>query len=303
MIDPHRLSLLRDVTLSGSFAATAKSRGISPSAVSQQLARLERDTGVTLFEPAGRGVAPTPIALRLAAHAERILEDFEAAEALVVAARDTLSGSLRIATYGTYAAHRLPVVAMTLAEAHPELELSFVQLDPESAFEALTAKRVDLIVVDEYPGFPLRPQRGFIRERVAVEQMGLFLPGSAPPEHGGTAPVTLGDLAPLPWVFEPSRTIAYRWARNVCRASGFEPRVMFQSPDLGVHLNLVERGIAAAILPLHIVRGTELEPAAIAGVPGPLERSVDVIIRRGTERRPELRACLDAIHAEAQDVV
>lgn len=293
MIDPYRLSLLRDVTLSGSLAATAKRHGISPSAVSQQLARLERDTGVTLLEAAGRGIAPTPIALRLAEHTERILEDFEAVDALVATARETLSGSLRIATYGTYAARRLPTIAISLSEQHPELQLSFVQLDPESAFEALTAKRVDLIVIDEYPGFPLQPQRGFVRETVTVEQLGLFLPPSA-----GNAP-SVDALSRVPWVFEPRGSSAYRWARNVCRTTGFEPKILFQSPDLGVHLSLVERGLAAAILPLNMVEGTKLVAAPVNTLAAPLERSVDVTIRRGTERRPDVRACLAAIHAEA----
>lgn len=299
MLDPQRLSLLRDVVLHGSLAATAKSLGVSASAVSQQLARLERDAGVPLLERVGRGVRPTPVARQLIEQTGRILEGFEAAEALLAAARESPGGTLRMATYGTFASSALPGVAAILGERHPRLEISHQQLDPESALTALTARHVDLIVVDEYPGFPLPPQSAFVRETVTAERLGLFLPRGTEGSSGAGSPDTAA-LARLPWVFEPEGSIAHRWARGLCRAAGFEPRVMFQSPDLHVHLRFVETGLAAAILPLSLA-GTsrpllrETLGALGGDTGGELSRSVDIVIRRGTERRPDILACTGAI--------
>lgn len=310
MLDPHRLSLLRDVVLHGSLAATAQSLGVSASAVSQQLARLERDAGMPLLERVGRGVRPTPVARRLVEQTERILEGFEAAEALLAAARETPGGTLRMATYGTFASSALPTVSAILGERQPGLELSFQQLDPEAALTALTARHVDLIVVDEYPGFPLPPQSSFVRETVTAERLGLFLPrgfghvdgaGGSGCADGPGSP-GLAALARLPWVFEPETTVAHRWARNLCRAAGFEPRVMFQSPDLHVHLRFVESGLAAAILPAALAARSRV-PLVDAGdvLGGELRRNVEVVVRRGTERRPDILACTTAIRESVSD--
>lgn len=292
MLDPHRLSLLRDVVTRGSLSATAKSLGVSPSAVSQQLTRLEAETGAALLRPAGRGVRPTPLALRLVEQTERILENLEAADAIIAAAHGTLTGTLRLAAYGSFAASSLPGIVTELGEQHPDLELAFTQLDPEPAFEALTARRADLIIVDEYPSFPLSPLQGLIRENIAVEQMGAFVAGARPP--GG-----LRELGRAPWVLEPTDSDAFRWTRNVCREAGFEPRVVFQSPDLRVQLRLVESGLAAAFLPVDLAAEARAPLHDISDLlPSRLERTVDVVIRRGSERRPDLVACIAAVRTQ-----
>ena len=295
MLDVRRLSLLREVALTGSITAAARSLGLSTPTVSQQLSRLEQETGVALLEPAGRGVQLTPIAVELVQHTERVLEELEAAEATLLTGRDGLGGAIRVAGFSTFASGLLPRVITRLREQHPALVVEFVQLDPEAAMDELAARRADLMLADEYPGFPLRPGRGLVRTLIAREAIRLYPPAGTGPE------VSVEDLAAMPWVTEPRTSEAFQWARTVCRGLGFEATVRFESPELHVHRRLVETGLAAAFLPVHLAEGAGVPLLAARGLPEDLHRTVYAVTRRGAELRPGVRACLSAIREAAAD--
>src|SRR5213596_3203191 len=97
MLELRRLRLLRELDARGTIAAVADALQFTPSAVSQQLAMLEREAGVTLLEPAGRGVRLTDAALVLVEHAEQLLDGAARAEADLAAAAGTVAGRARIA--------------------------------------------------------------------------------------------------------------------------------------------------------------------------------------------------------------
>ena len=299
MLDVKRLSLLREVALHGSLKGASRALGLSSSAISQQLSKLEHDTGVVLLEPAGRGVQLTPVATDLVQRTERIIEELEASEAAIVASRTGMQEVVRIAGFNTFATEHLPTIIQTLRSTHPMLTLEFVQLDPEAAMDELVARRADLILVDEYPAYPLRPGRGLIRNRVAMELITAYFPAST----GRTVAHanTLSYLRQLDWVMEPRDSDASMWARNTCRTLGFEPTVPYESPNLQVLRSLVEDGIAAAFLPDHVAAEarTPLEPISL--FPSDLHRTVHTIIRRGTQHRPGIIACLTAIEALYED--
>lgn len=301
MIDVKRLALLREVALSGSLTGAGRALGLSSSAISQQLTRLERDTGVVLLEPAGRGVQLTLIASQLVQHAERIIEELEATDATLVAGRDGHTEVVRIAGFNTFATEMLPTLIHRLEVSNPELTIEFVQLDPEEAMDELVARRADLILADEYPNHPLRPGRGLIRTVVAAEPIQAFYPAG----HGATleaaedsaedTPFDLDALAQLSWVMEPRGTEAHFWARNNCRTLGFEPQVRYEAPTLQVHLQLVQSGLAAAFLPTYLAADSVPPLQAIPNFPSGLHRTVHTVIRRGTEHRPGVAVCVQEI--------
>src|SRR5919107_5877606 len=131
MLDLRRLRLLRELHERGTIAAVAEALQFTPSAVSQQLAMLEREAGVRLLERAGRGVRLTDPALVLVQHADALLERAAIAEADLAAAAGTVTGRARIASFRS-AAVRLALPAMeVLAREAPRLRCELIEAEPE----------------------------------------------------------------------------------------------------------------------------------------------------------------------------
>src|SRR4051812_49687791 len=118
MLDLHRLRLLHELHERGTIAAVAEALRFTPSAVSQQLAVLEREAGLPLLERAGRGVRLTDAALVLVGHAEALLERAELAQSELAAASGRVAGRGRVATFQSVALHiALPAIRALAQEA------------------------------------------------------------------------------------------------------------------------------------------------------------------------------------------
>ncbi|MEV6812747.1 LysR family transcriptional regulator, partial [Micromonospora sp. NPDC051296] len=129
MLDVRRLRLLRDLAHLGTIAAVAEAHTYTASAVSQQLAALQREAGVRLLERAGRRVALTPTGAALVRHTEVVLAALEAAEATLAAVRDGLSGSVRIGAFPSAVRTLLPAALVALSREHPALDLTVYGVD------------------------------------------------------------------------------------------------------------------------------------------------------------------------------
>lgn len=295
MLDVRRLALLREVAVHRGITGAAQALQMSPSNVSQQVSRLESEHGVSLLEPSGRGVRLTAAAERLVEQTEAVLAILEEAEADLAESRDAGPGTVRLAAFHTFAAGILGQAAKQLREFAPALELDFVQLDPEAALDEVLSRRADIAVADEYPGLPLPPTAGLVRIPIGVEPIGVYLPEGAE------------DPSRVLWAMEPRSSDAFRWARGVCRAAGFEPRVRFDSPDPYVHRRLVEQGLAAAFLPATVARGLTSrslpEPLGAVSAQAEMHRTHVLVVRRGAARSPAVAACRAAIEAAFREVV
>src|SRR5687768_16195560 len=180
MLELRRLRLLRELHERGTIAAVADALQYTPSAVSQQLAQLERETGVRLLERAGRGVRLTDPALLLVEHAEALLARAELAEAELAAAAGTVSGRGRIAGFQSVAL-RLALPAMeALAASAPRLRCEFVEAEPEQALPALALGDVDLVLGDEWQHQPWRLPAGLERHELLADPVRLVLPAPHP---------------------------------------------------------------------------------------------------------------------------
>lgn len=301
MLDVKRLTLLREVSIHGGLTNAAEVLGISVSSISQQLSRLQEDVGILLLEPAGRSVRLTPDADRLVAYTERVLEVLEEAEAELLRTQGELSGVVRLAAFHTFGTRMLVSTLRHLREIAPSLLLEFVQVDPEEAIRELSARRVDMAVADEYPGAPLPPSPGLVRVDLGQDPIALYLPSQVPSE-ALTPERAVDTLARLPWAMEPRNTSAFHWARGVCRQVGFEPNVVFESPSLDFHRRLVASGEAVAFLTRMIAKDLPGRVTDIPGLPPGLHRSFLMLVRRGTERAPEIMACRRAIEAAYRDL-
>src|SRR5215212_5582352 len=180
MLDLRRLRLLRELQQRGTIAAVADALQFTPSAVSQQLALLERETGVRLLERAGRGVRLTDAALVLVDHAEALLERAALAEAELAAAAGTVAGRGRVAGFQSVAL-RLALPAMAaLARDAARLRCELVEAEPEQALPALALGDVDLVLGDEWQHQPWRLPAGVQRRQLLTDPVNLILPAQHP---------------------------------------------------------------------------------------------------------------------------
>src|SRR6478735_8326442 len=203
MLDLRRLRLLYELHQRGTIAAVADALQFTPSAVSQQLAVLERETGVRLLERAGRGVRLTDSALALVDHADALLERAALAEADLAAAAGTVSGRGRIAAFQSVAL-RIALPAMdALRHDAPRLRCELIGAEPEEALPALALGDVDLVLGDEWQHAPWRMPDGLERHRLLLDEVMVALPADHPAARGSRA-VPLARLAEALWITGPT---------------------------------------------------------------------------------------------------
>ena len=150
------LQLLREISRRGSIKAAAEAMSISPSAVSQQLAILEREAGVELLEKTGRRVRLTDAAQLLVRHADTITGAIAAAEADLASMQQLVTGTLRVAAFPTAARAVMPDVMTALSRQHPALRVTLRDLEAAESLTALQMDEIDIAIVDEYD----EPARG-----------------------------------------------------------------------------------------------------------------------------------------------
>lgn len=271
------------------MAAVADALQFSTSAVSQQLRRLEREAGVPLLEPDGRSVRLTAAGEALAERAVEVVAALERATVEVAALReDRPSGRVRLGCIATVAHTVLPEIVRLLAERDPSVDLHVRTVEPEAAIDALAARKLDIVIVDEYHGVarPVRPD--LVAVSLAADSMWPCMPTGAPADV---------DPASVPWVLEPAGSDAAAWAISVCRQHGFEPRVRYESPDLMSHARFASQGLAAAFVPQLVIAASPEPLVPFAGLDARLERTIRAVVRSGTEHHPAIRAVVDAAAA------
>ncbi|MFJ4229177.1 LysR family transcriptional regulator [Paenarthrobacter nicotinovorans] len=288
MLDLNRLILLRELKLRGSMTAVARELSYSHSAVSQQLALLEKESKAVLLERVGRNVRLTPAGEELVRNTESILAAVERAESDLASFHGRPHGVVRVAAFATISRSVLPKALASLARDFPALDVRLQLADPESAVVRLTSRQVDVVITDAYPG----------TKEVASVGVHITTLGSDPVRGYLPRPGMDGDIAQastIPWVMEPPSSASTQWALRVCRERGFEPFVAHESSDLLFHLRMVEMGLAAAFLPDIVLSETGSAMKPSPWLPMDQHRNIHFLVREGSESRPPLRALLGAI--------
>src|SRR3954462_9413584 len=244
MLELRRLRLLRELHARGPIAAVADALQYTPSAVSQQLAMLERETGVRLLERAGRGVRLTDPALVLVDHAGALLDRAALAEADLAAAAGSVSGRVRVAGFQPVSL-RLPLPAFdTPAESAPRLRCELVEAEPEDALPALALGDVDLVLGDEWQHQPRRLPAGVERHELLADPVRLVLPARHRVARKYRDAVPLAELSGEHWA---SGHLGMGWEQMTeppCRErGGFDADIRHRANDANVSLRLVARGL------------------------------------------------------------
>ncbi len=249
MLDVQRLRVFRAVVASGSVQAAADHLGYTPSAVSQHLTALQRETGLVLFEKAGRGIAPTPTAKVLAAESDEVMGSLTRLGGVVNDLREGRSGTVTIGTFDSAAQSWLPYVAQGLQRDFPDvvLELSLDELG--TAGQASPTRR-DIEVVNEAVGDAGTERAGYSRLVLSEEGYCVVAPTGHPllEQHAGAVP--MAALTDVPIVDNDfHHTGCARIISNACEAAGFTPRFAARSDDHHTALAFVAGGVGVTILP------------------------------------------------------
>lgn len=300
MLDLRRLSLLRELHARGTIAAVADAMRLTPSAVSQQLAVLERETGVRLLEPAGRGVRLTDPAIVLVRHAEELLQRAEAAEAELAGVSGSVGGRGRIASFQS-AALQLAVPAIrALARDAPDLRCELIEAEPEEALPALALGDVDLVLGDEWPSAPHARPAGVERRELHRDFVRIVLAVDHPISLRHPKEVPLAAVARETWTAGHPGTPWEAMVNRTCRElGGYEPDVRHRTNDAVVSLALIAAGEAVTLLPDLVFRQPHPGVAVRAIADAVVERRIFVATRAADARRPSVQALLAAVDAAA----
>jgi DNA-binding transcriptional LysR family regulator len=305
MLNVSRLRVFREVAEHGSFSAAAEAMSYTQSAVSQQIATLEGEVGMTLLERLPRGVRLTQAGRTLMAHTEGILARLQAAEAELLELKGLRGGQLRMASFPTAGATLMPVAIAAFRRAHPQVELTLSEGEPEEIAPRLHAGELDLALLFEFAdaGDPLGEAltRGEGLTRVELLEDPLYL--ALPRRHGlaRAAEVRLEDLHGEAWVQTARASPCAMHVVRCCHAAGFEPNVAFESDDYQTVQGLVASGVGVALIPelaLSVVR-EDIVVRALA--PAPPVRQVLAALPSGGRLAPAGPAMLTVLRQAAVD--
>jgi DNA-binding transcriptional LysR family regulator len=295
MLDLRRLRLLRELAYRETIAAVAHALAFTPSAVSQQLAILEREAGVPLLERTGRRVRLTPAARTLVAHTEDLLARLEHAEAALAAVRRSVTGTLRIGAFPSAARALLPDALVALGRECPDLELTVEEFDPALAAEAIRTGELDVALTHDYDLVPVPEHPALESVTLLTEPMFVASRG-APPDPDDPVASFRHDW----WIMGRSGNQCRLAAERICQAAGFQPRIRHRSDDYPTVLALVAADQGQAILPR---LGTEHTPAGVVLSPLSVSARIAVTHRRGGGTHPAIAAFRRSIEHAVQAYV
>ncbi|ATL32893.1 transcriptional regulator, LysR family [Streptomyces formicae] len=291
-----QLRSLVELTRRGTITAVADALGYTPGGISQQLAALERSTGVELLRRVGRRVELTDEGLTLARYAERILTtEAEALEALA-RGRGEVSGVLRVGLFATVAAEILPMALRRTGEVLPGLTVRSRDMDVDEVYDAVASGGVDLALGLDYPDVPIPRDPALRMLRLYRERFALAVPAGA---MAGAETVSLADTAGLRWILPPGDSYYGRAVRTACRRAGTEPLVEHEVTDTAATLALVEAGVGVSTVTglMLRLRRSRFDVVALRET---VERHIVVVYRAQAERRPTVAALVEVLRAVAR---
>lgn len=303
LLDVGRLRLLHEVARRGTIAGAARSLGLTPSAVSQQLSVLEREVGLPLLDRSSRGVVLTGAGLALCERAGQVLDVLASARADLDRLGDDVAGAVRVATVASAALEFVSAAASALGAQHPGITLQVSTSEPARSMELLLAGDVDLAVIDEYAYQPIAVPDSVDSVPLRVEELVAVLPSARSESSGysteAEAPVRLSDLQDRDWVMPPDEAACGFAVRSACRAAGFEPRVRWETDDMLLLTSAVAAGHGIAVLPALAV-DVGVGGVRVAALVDPaMTRTLSLVARSVTLRRPVVATVCKAMEAAA----
>jgi DNA-binding transcriptional LysR family regulator len=307
MIDFEHLRALHAIATLRSVNRAARMLNVTPSAISQRIARLEIDVGQPVLERTGRSVRPTVAGAALIEHVREMLALMERAEAELDAQRDVIAGQVTVAAFPTAARGLGPPTLRRLRETAPQLRIALTEREPPEALEGLLQGEFDLVIGQDWVNAPLQISDTLSKTPLLEDVADIAMPASHRLAKRNV--VELDELRSDPWITwtqsgltVPMDRIPASWCRDwllyTLRSRGHEPLIAHTAGELATQLALVAAGLGVCVLPR---LGRDAVPRGVRVVPvnPSFTRNVYVAARAATLKRPAIAATIDAFCASA----
>jgi DNA-binding transcriptional LysR family regulator len=294
-LDPRKLMVLRAVDRHGGVVGAAEVLRVSPSAVSQHLAALERAVGVALVDRSKRGgqrpLQLTAAGRRLASHAAQLGQVLDEAEADIAAFAGALAGPVTVAAFFTILSGYVGPALTRLARTHPGIRVRVTELDEPQALPELHAGTIDLVFVEDDEQIRRRPPSGLHYEALLDDAFRLAVPVNWPEVSD------LADVADLAWVDGPPGSALGQALARLRQTTGMAFPAAHSCSEFTAALAVVGAGLAGAFVPeLALAVITPQPGVRILAPPGIGARRLGVLYRRSRhEPTPTVRAVLDVL--------
>lgn len=298
MLSVPRLLLLREVAARGTIAAAAEAVAYTPSAVSQQLAKLEAEVGAPLLERHGRGVTLTELGRIAVEHADDVFRSLDRAEAAIDVAKGTVAGRVGIASFASGVTELVAPAARSLSESSPRLRVEASQMEDNDSVAELRLGTVDIALLQEYSHTPHRPLAGLSAHPLLDDPLMLAVPS----EWGERSAASVASYHDVPWISEPPETPAGQALEYAARRAKFTPDVRYRVADFRTTRALVARGLGVALIPR--LAATDMT-GGVQLVPLPRQkmlRHVYAATRHEEVLRPTVGVTLEALQAAADKI-
>jgi DNA-binding transcriptional LysR family regulator len=287
----ERLRVLHAVWAAGSVGGAADTLHVTTSAVSQQVARLEREVGQRLVERQGRGIRLTDAGTLLARNAGELLRHVERVEANFAQHRGAVAGTLTVASFATAARGLLPGVLMDLRR-HPDLTVSLSEREPHEAIPALRRGHLDVAVVQDWADDVLAVPDDLSRCHLMDDPFDVALPVDHPLARRTS--VALAELADDDWISWSSGQICHDWLVRTLGLHDATPRVLHTASEHSTQLALVAAGLGVAVIP-RLGREPAPPPVRFVAIDPPPVRRVFALWRTSAAAHPAIVATLAAL--------
>jgi molybdate transport repressor ModE-like protein len=275
-IDPRRLAVLLAIHRAGGVLAAAQTLHLTPSAISQQIARLEAEVGAPVLDRQPSGAVLTPAGRVLADAAEHIESELTDTRKALLALREDVTGTVVIGAFQSFIRTLLAPLVRDLGERLPGVEVLVHELDGDAGQRELRAGDVDLLLLEADSPVGQHTPRGTHDVAILDEPWLVVLPSGAP------APATLNDLESLVWLGVYPEAAAHRATERALSSLQSRPRVVHSYNDYDVAIAMVASGLGVALLPSLAVQDQLPEGVQAVQVPGVGTRQV--IARHRTTR-------------------
>ncbi|MFI9628378.1 LysR family transcriptional regulator [Streptomyces sp. NPDC052042] len=298
MIDTRRLRVLRAVADHRTVTAAAAALYLTPSAVSQQLAALEQETGHRLVERNARGARLTPAGEILLTHANAVLAQLERAEAQLAAYSAGEAGTVTVAAFATGIGLVLAPAIAGLARTAPGIRVRVQDAEGDASVPMVLDRQVDVAVAVEYRGAPSQDDRRLTRVPLYSEPFDAVLPVAH--RLADRDAVAIADLEKDRWIGPYPGNPCHDVVVLSCEFAGYQPRMEHSSDDFRAVVALAGAGAGVALVPRSALRGMELTGVVVRPVRGSAPtRRVFAAVRHGAEGHPLIAPVLDALAAAA----
>jgi len=297
VMDFARLRTLRELSIRKTMAAVAEALRVSPSAVSQQIAQLEDETGIALIERRGRGVSLTSAGQKLVERAERIILELESARADIAELKKVVAGELRVAAFPSVAAALIPGTVRELLARHPQLTVPFDEMEPIESLPALRSWQIDVAIIDDLnvPPGALDPNV----ETIPLMEDVFNVMVSKDHRLAQQPAVALKQLRDERWAIDTASPAYTRMLTEACQAAGFNPNIVARCKGFEVTIALIREGYGISILP-GLRASHDLEDVWVCKLRPEIRRKISLAFRKGEKRSPALQAFVGQIRSQAR---